>query len=67
MYKKVFVIGSNSFSGSHYINYELSNSKKVIGISRSVENNLVMLPYKLNPNLHQFKFTIISIKFISET
>ena len=35
MYEKNFVIGSNSFSGSHFVNKALKNGYKVMGISRS--------------------------------
>ena len=55
-YSKVLVIGSNSFSGSNFINYSLSNLKNVVGISRSDEYNKIMLPYKFNQNLNKFKF-----------
>lgn len=50
------VIGSNSFSGSDFIDLLLEDpAKQVIGISRSPEKNLMFLPYKTkkNPN---FKF-----------
>jgi dTDP-glucose 4,6-dehydratase len=52
----VLVIGSNSFSGSHYINLLLEKKIKVIGISRSKEYEKVYLPYKNNINLKLFKF-----------
>ncbi len=44
--KKVAVLGSNSFTGSHFINYVLENTPaEVIGISRSPEYNPLFLPY----------------------
>jgi len=44
---KVVVIGSNSFSGSHFINLLLESSDcEVIGISRSPEYNAIFLPYR---------------------
>jgi len=44
---KVVVIGSNSFSGSHFIDLLLERTGcRVIGISRSPEKNPVFLPYK---------------------
>jgi dTDP-glucose 4,6-dehydratase len=46
MTEKIFVIGSNSFSGSHFVNFALEESLNVIGISRSEEINDVFLPYK---------------------
>ncbi|MBU1152830.1 GDP-mannose 4,6-dehydratase [bacterium] len=45
--KKVVVIGSNSFSGSDFIDLLLESSGyKVIGISRSPEKSVLFLPYK---------------------
>ncbi len=44
--KKVAVIGSNSFSGSSFIDYILENTAaEVIGISRSAEYPPIFLPY----------------------
>lgn len=59
--KKIFVIGSNSFSGSNFINHALLNSNKIIGISRSNEYNEVFLPYKSSKNLNKFKFYKLDI------
>ena len=56
MNNKILVIGSNSFSGSHFVNYALEMNSKVIGISRSVEANGVFLPYKSNLNIKNFNF-----------
>ena len=44
--KVFFVIGSNCFSGSHFVNYALNSGNKVWGISRSKEQNNIFLPYK---------------------
>ena len=44
--KKIFVIGSNSFSGSNFVNKALKNGYQVMGISRSSEPASVFLPYK---------------------
>ena len=53
---KFLIIGSNSFSGSNFINKILSNkNNKVVGISRSIENQ-IFLPYLENKNLNNFKF-----------
>lgn len=47
MTRKILVIGSNSFSGSDFIDLLLEDKKnQVIGISRSGEKNAVFLPYK---------------------
>jgi len=43
--KKFLVIGSNSFSGSHFVKGLLSKSYFVCGISRSKNINKVFLPY----------------------
>lgn len=39
------IIGSNSFSGSSFVNYLLEKDYEVIGVSRSDELNNVYLPY----------------------
>lgn len=45
--KKVVVIGSNSFSGSDFIDLLLETGKyQVIGVSRSPEKSALFLPYK---------------------
>lgn len=52
----VLVIGSNSFSGSHYINYLLEKTTyDIIGVSRSPEKNEVFLSYKLRQS-NRFQF-----------
>jgi len=53
---KIAVIGSNSFSASHFIDYVLENSDyDIIGISRSAESNTIFLPYKRHGD-KRFKF-----------
>lgn len=56
MSEKIVVIGSNSFSGSHFVNFLLSNGIEVTGISRSQEPDPVFLPYKNNKNIKLFTF-----------
>jgi len=46
MKEKIAVIGSNSFSGAHFVDYSLEHGLDVIGISRSPEPHSVFLPYK---------------------
>ena len=47
MLKRNFlVIGSNSFSGSHFVKKALSSGYEVMGISRSEEPSTAFLPYK---------------------
>ena len=50
MNEKIVVIGSNSFSGAHFIDYVLKEGLEAIGISRSPEPNPVFLPYKKRQN-----------------
>ena len=55
--KKFFVIGSNSFSGSHFVNLLIEKNISVMGISRSSEPREFFLPYHLNPKKKTcFKF-----------
>tara|TARA_Y100000992_G_scaffold302061_1_gene274764 strand:- start:571 stop:1563 length:993 start_codon:yes stop_codon:yes gene_type:complete len=55
--KKIFVIGSNSFSGSNFIDKALSEEFNIIGISRSKEPQDFFLRYKQNDNYkNNFKF-----------
>ncbi len=59
--KKVLVIGSNSFSGSDFIDLLLETGRyEVIGISRSPEKNPLFLPYKQRNSPH-FRFQQIDI------
>ena len=53
---KFLVIGSNSFSGSHFVDYALKNKNTVIGVSRSKQPNNVFLPYKNSKFIKNFKF-----------
>ncbi len=54
--KKVLVIGSNSFSGSDFIDLLLEKSEyEVIGVSRSPEKSALFLPYKKR-NSKNFRF-----------
>jgi dTDP-glucose 4,6-dehydratase len=43
---KIIVLGSNSFSGSHFVDYALEKGFQVTGISRSDEPSDAFLPYK---------------------
>ena len=54
--KKILVIGSNSFSGSHFVDYVLNRKYKVFGLSRSKEPTSEFLPYKNNKNVKNFIF-----------
>lgn len=55
--KTVVVLGSNSFSGSDFIDLLLSETDyAVLGLSRSPEKGEVFLPYLRNRNLSRFTF-----------
>ena len=59
--KRVIVIGSNSFSGSDFIDLLLENgSYEVLGMSRSSEKTGLFLSYK-NRDLSHFKFEQIDM------
>ncbi len=59
--KKVLVIGSNSFSGSDFIDLLLEKkSYEVIGVSRSLEKTSLFLPYKARNSPH-FTFEQINL------
>lgn len=58
---KVVVIGSNSFSGSDFIDLLLEKQNyQIVGISRSLEKSKEFLPYKKR-NLENFKFYQIDL------
>ena len=66
--KKFLVIGSNSFSGAHFVNQLLLKGNQVCGVSRSAEPDKVFLPYKWGENIVQIndsKKTIDNFKFYS--
>jgi len=58
---KYLIIGSNSFSGSNFINFLINKKHNVVGISRSKEINDVFLPYKNNKNNKNYKFYKIDL------
>ena len=43
---KILVIGSNCFSGSHFVAEALNAGHQVWGVSRSPEPNPIFLPYR---------------------
>jgi len=61
MAEKIAVIGSNSFSGAHFVNYALNQGARVLGVSRSEEPIAPFLPYKSNKDLGNFKFQKLDI------
>lgn len=61
MGRKIAVIGSNSFSGSDFVDLLLEDHhNKIIGISRSPEPNSIFLPYKKH---HSPYFQFFQIDF----
>ena len=60
--KTVFVIGSNSFSGSDFIDLLLgTNRYNVVGVSRSPEKKELFLPYKKQLDSSDFEFHQIDL------
>ena len=59
---KFIVLGSNSFSGSHFVKELLLNKYEVIGVSRSQEPSKVFLPYYWSDNKNKFS-SIKEIRF----
>jgi len=60
--QKILVIGSNSFSGSHFVSESLRNDFYVWGVSRSLEPLDIFLPYKWDSNITKnFSYNIINL------
>lgn len=62
MSEKIVVIGSNSFSGSHFVDYVFSKGIETIGMSRSEEPHPVFLPYKKRENSN-FRFCQFDLNY----
>ncbi|MDD5109280.1 MAG: GDP-mannose 4,6-dehydratase [Candidatus Omnitrophica bacterium] len=60
MNEKVIIIGSNSFSGSNFVDLALGEGLDAIGISRSQEPSGVFLPY-IKQKSNAFKFYQLDI------
>jgi len=56
MSEKILVIGSNSFSGAHFVDHALAENAAVVAMSRSPEPISPFLPYKKNPRLSALSF-----------
>jgi dTDP-glucose 4,6-dehydratase len=61
MTDKFIVIGSNSFSGSNFVDYLLKEGEEVIGISRSSEPAQVFLPYRWKGDTSKFSFHALDL------
>ena len=59
--RKIVVLGSNSFSGSSFVNHLLSKKYKVLGISRSNQPKIFFSKYHSNKNIKNFKFKKINL------
>lgn len=59
--QKILIIGSNSFSGSNFINFLLTKKFTVFGVSRRREINQENLIYKNNKYIKNFKFYKIDL------
>ncbi len=59
--KKILIIGSNSFSGSNFVNNQLNENYEVFATSRSAELNNVFLPYKKNSRLNNLHFSQLDL------
>jgi dTDP-glucose 4,6-dehydratase len=53
---KFVVLGSNSFSGSHFISRLMDANHEILGISRSIENDKVFTPYSWKESVNGFTF-----------
>ena len=53
---KFVVLGSNSFSGSHFISRLMDANHDILGISRSIENDKVFTPYSWKESVNGFTF-----------
>lgn len=55
-YKKVVILGSNSFAGANFVKRALSEGYQVLGFNRSNEGHLMFLPYNNVLNKKNYKF-----------
>ena len=58
--EKFLVIGSNSFTGAHFVAHALKEGAEVVGISRSPEPATCFLPYRWAPH-EKFTFRQIDL------
>jgi dTDP-glucose 4,6-dehydratase len=62
--KRIFVIGSNSFSGASFVSHCLREGWEVLGTSRSAEAHPVFLPYRWQrtpEELSRFRFAQLDL------
>ena len=53
---KYLVLGSNSFSGSTFVEHLLARGEQVLGVSRSAEPHAAFLPYRWSRHDEGFRF-----------
>lgn len=58
---KICVIGSNSFSGSSFVDHCLTEGHEVLGVSRSELPHSSFLPFSTNPNKELFRFNRVDL------
>lgn len=58
---KICVIGSNSFSGSSFVDHCLTEGHEVLGVSRSELPHSSFLPFSSNQNKHLFHFNRVDL------
>jgi dTDP-glucose 4,6-dehydratase len=61
MSSRIAVIGSNSFSGASFVKHLLERGHEVLGISRSVQPDSVLLPYKWHAQPGRFSFHALDL------
>jgi len=67
MPETILVIGSNSFSGAHFVAHCLRLGHNVVGVSRSTEPHTVFLPYRTETSLSgNFTFHQLDLNLHSE-
>jgi len=68
MSEKIVVIGSNSFSGSHFVSHCLTQGLNVLGISRSAQPVRSFLPYQWDSqtNRERFEFAQLDLNHATD-
>lgn len=64
--ERIAVIGSNSFTGVHFINHCLDSGAEVLGINRSPEGNPIYLPHRNNPS-QSYRFAQLDLNHDMES
>jgi len=67
MTEKVFVIGTNSFTGASFVDYLLAQGCDIIGCSRSAEAHRVFLPYKWTQAAAPGRFRFLQLDLNHDT